>query len=142
MKADVVAADPHEASVRAHLNLGHTLAHALETASDHALPHGEAVAYGLAFAAALGAGRGWYDWRSDAAALLAWLRPRPLPDVPFETLQALMARDKKRIGGRLRFVLLRQRTEPVVVDDVDDEALTRAWRALREVADAVDPERP
>ncbi len=142
VKADVVAADPHEAGVRAHLNLGHTLAHALETASDHALPHGEAVAYGLAFAAALGAGRGWYDWRGDAAALLAWLRPRPLPEVPFETLRALMARDKKRVGDRLRFVLLRQRTEPVVVDDVDDEALVRAWRALREVADAVDPERP
>ena len=142
VKAAVVAADPTEANVRAHLNLGHTLAHALETASEHTLPHGEAVAYGLAFAAELGADRGWLDWREDAAALLAWLRPQPLPEVPFETLRELMGRDKKRLGERRRFVLLRRRAEPVVVDDVDDEAMARAWRALREVANAVDPERP
>jgi 3-dehydroquinate synthase len=54
VKADVVAADPLERGVRAHLNLGHTLAHALETATGHALAHGTAVAYGLAFAAVAG----------------------------------------------------------------------------------------
>ena len=141
VKADIVAADPTESGVRAHLNLGHTLAHALETASEHALSHGEAVAYGLAFAAELGSERGWHDWRAEARALLQWLAPRPLPDVPFESLLRVMERDKKRIGARRRFVLLRWHAEPVVVDDVDDDSLTRAWEALREVAHAVGAER-
>ena len=134
VKADVVASDPHERGVRAHLNLGHTLAHALETASEHALPHGEAVAYGLSFAASIGAARGMHDWRAEAGALLAWVEPGALPRVPFETLLALMARDKKRLGARRRLVLLRAPGEPVVVDDVGDDELRRAWGALLEVA--------
>jgi len=142
VKADIVAADPTEAGVRAHLNLGHTLAHALETGSEHALSHGEAVAYGLAFAAELGAERDWFEWRSETRLLLQWLSPRPLPRLPFETLLTLIARDKKRVGATRRFVLLRGRANPVVVDDVDDVALERAWRALVEVADALGAERP
>ena len=53
IKAAVVAADELERTgARAVLNYGHTLAHALETASGHALMHGEAVAIGLVFAIA------------------------------------------------------------------------------------------
>ncbi|MBX3144927.1 MAG: 3-dehydroquinate synthase, partial [Trueperaceae bacterium] len=55
VKADVVVADERESGVRATLNLGHTLAHALETVGHHDLHHGEAVAVGLVFAGALGA---------------------------------------------------------------------------------------
>lgn len=131
VKAEVVAADPHEAGVRAHLNLGHTLAHALEAATGHAMRHGTAVAYGLAFAAELGAARGWADWRADAVALVAWAADAPLPDVPLDTLLGFMARDKKRRVGRLRFVLLEAVGRPVVVDDVQPADLARAWDALR-----------
>jgi len=131
VKAEVVAADPHEAGIRAHLNLGHTLAHALEAATDHAMRHGTAVAYGLAFAAELGAARGWVDWRADAAGLVGWAADAPLPDVPLDTLLGFMARDKKRRHGRLRFVLLEALGNPVVVDDVQPEELARAWETLR-----------
>jgi 3-dehydroquinate synthase len=131
VKAAVVAADPHEAGVRAHLNLGHTLAHALEAATDHAMRHGTAVAYGLAFAAELGGARGWQDWRADAAALVDWAVDAPLPDVPLDTLLGFMARDKKRRGGRLRFVLLAALGRPTVVDDVQSADLARAWETLR-----------
>lgn len=130
VKADVVAADPFERGARAHLNLGHTLAHALEAATDHALAHGPAVAYGLAFAAELGAARGWADWRAEARALVRWAAGAPLPDVPFADLRGFMARDKKRRGGRVRFVLLEALGRPVLVDDVDDATLARAWNAL------------
>jgi 3-dehydroquinate synthase len=142
VKADVVAADPREAGVRAHLNLGHTLAHALETASAHRLPHGEAVAYGLAFVAELGVQRGWADWRREARALLAWVRPAALPEVPFDELLTLMARDKKRLGERRRLVLLRRVGEPQVVDDVSEEALHDAWQALVEVVHDLGAQRP
>jgi len=69
VKADVVAGDPFESGARAYLNLGHTLAHALEAAGGHALAHGTAVAYGLVYAALLGRGRGAVDWVDDAAAI-------------------------------------------------------------------------
>ena len=53
IKAEVVAADEREGGRRAILNYGHTLAHALEIATEHRLAHGEAVAIGLVFAAHL-----------------------------------------------------------------------------------------
>ena len=51
IKAEVVASDERESGRRAILNYGHTLAHALEIASDHDIAHGEAVSIGLIFAA-------------------------------------------------------------------------------------------
>ena len=63
VKADLVAADETEQGVRAYLNLGHTLGHALEAASAHGLSHGDAVGYGLLYAALLGHGRGFADLR-------------------------------------------------------------------------------
>ena len=51
IKADVVAADEREGGRRAVLNYGHTLAHAIETAGQYDLRHGEAVAVGIAYAA-------------------------------------------------------------------------------------------
>ena len=53
IKADVVAADEREGGRRALLNYGHTLAHALEIATEHRLTHGEAVGIGLVYAAEL-----------------------------------------------------------------------------------------
>lgn len=53
IKAEIVAADEREGGVRALLNYGHTLAHAIEIETDFAMAHGEAVALGLLFAAHL-----------------------------------------------------------------------------------------
>ena len=131
VKADVVAADERESGARAHLNLGHTLAHALESVTDHELAHGEAVAYGLLYAAFLGRGRGWADWVPHARRLVAWLDPRPLPDVDITDLEPFLRRDKKARGGRSRWVLLREVGDPRVVDDVAPEELRAAWKALR-----------
>ena len=114
IKAAVVAGDEMEAPAgtggrgRAVLNYGHTLAHALETAGDHDLRHGEAVAIGLAYAAELAAELGRIDEaRVDehrrvlvAYGLATDLPPQADPD----RLIWLMARDKKAIDG-LTFVL-------------------------------------
>lgn len=51
IKADIVSADEREGGVRALLNYGHTLAHALEIATDFSIAHGEAVSIGLLYAA-------------------------------------------------------------------------------------------
>lgn len=53
IKADIVAADEREVGRRALLNYGHTFGHALETATDFVIPHGEAVAVGMMFEAHL-----------------------------------------------------------------------------------------
>ena len=61
IKAAVVAADEREDGRRAVLNYGHTLAHALETSTGHAVTHGEAVGIGLVYAAELAAALGRVD---------------------------------------------------------------------------------
>ncbi len=109
IKAEVVASDEREGGRRAILNYGHTLAHALETASAHDLAHGEAVGIGLVFAAELARALGRIDGeRVDAhRAVVGDLYGLgvDIPDVAsVAELMGLMGRDKKAIGG-LTFVL-------------------------------------
>ncbi len=108
LKAAVVAADEREGGLRALLNYGHTLAHAIEIAGDHGLRHGEAVAIGLVFAAELAHILGRVDadrvqeHRSVIKAFdLADVVP---PGINQNELLLLMGRDKKALDG-LTFVL-------------------------------------
>jgi shikimate kinase / 3-dehydroquinate synthase len=108
LKASIVARDPFESDVRAHLNLGHTVGHALETASGYALRHGEAVSLGLV--AALRVGHGLGSARAaDVDRMRALLGALGLPtDVEArfdDEAAALLSSDKKRAGGRVRFVV-------------------------------------
>jgi 5-deoxy-5-amino-3-dehydroquinate synthase len=109
IKAEVVASDEREGGRRALLNYGHTLAHALETATDHDLAHGEAVAVGLIFAAelALELGRIDEDRVAEHRRIVAGeygLRITPPERLEVDELMALMGRDKKALDG-LTFVL-------------------------------------
>ena len=110
IKADVVARDPEERTgLRASLNYGHTLAHALETGVDHELAHGEAVAIGLVFAANLARNteRVGDDVPERVSSLLERLGlPIQLEGgrLSVEDAWELMSRDKKAKGG-LTFVL-------------------------------------
>ncbi len=122
IKADVIALDPEERTgIRATLNLGHTLAHALETAGGYGLTHGEAVAIGLAFAGALAGGceRVGADVVDRYQAVPASLGlPTEVPggeDLRADALLELMRRDKKASGG-LTFVL----PGPHGIERVDD----------------------
>jgi 3-dehydroquinate synthase len=130
VKADIVHRDPLEQGVRAHLNLGHTLAHALEGVTGGTMRHGTAVAYGLLYAALLGRNRGWCDWVAEARALAAWAADAPLPASSWEAIWGYMARDKKRKAGSVRFVLLREIGSPERVADLTVEELQAAWTAL------------
>ncbi|MFM8971164.1 MAG: 3-dehydroquinate synthase [Actinomycetota bacterium] len=133
IKARFVVADEYERSgTRAVLNYGHTLAHALETATDHALLHGEAVAVGLVFAGHLAGALG----RIPPAAVRRHgeiVAALGLPDRAPEGLRgadlvALMGRDKKS-GGGLTFVL--PGPDGITrVDDPDPAALRAAFAAV------------
>ena len=65
VKAAIVTQDPFERGVRAHLNLGHTFGHAIETIPSLQLLHGEAVAIGL-LAAAHCAAATWPPYKGQA----------------------------------------------------------------------------
>ncbi|MGA1074027.1 MAG: 3-dehydroquinate synthase family protein [Ilumatobacteraceae bacterium] len=109
IKAEVVAADEREGGRRAILNYGHTLGHALETATEHRLAHGEAVAIGLVFAAHLAHVLGRIPLeRVDEHFAVVGEAYQLATDVPSglvaDDLIGLMRRDKKAIDG-LTFVL-------------------------------------
>jgi 5-deoxy-5-amino-3-dehydroquinate synthase len=109
IKAEIVAADEREGGRRAVLNYGHTLAHALETATGHELAHGEAVAIGLIYAAELAhvLGRidaGRVDEHRAVVAREYDLMTSPPRGLGVDELVALMHRDKKALTG-LTFAL-------------------------------------
>ncbi len=103
IKAGIVAADERETSgLRATLNYGHTLAHALETAGGYDLRHGEAVAVGLVFAAELARVLGRIErTRVDEhrQVVAAYHLPCRLPPgADPDDLVARFTRDKKAVG--------------------------------------------
>ena len=111
IKADIVASDERErGGRRALLNYGHTLAHALETETNYAIAHGEAVAVGLVYAAHLAHRLGrigservqqHYDVVSGTYEL-----GTVLPEgASRQRLVTLMGLDKKVLGDGLTFVL-------------------------------------
>lgn len=95
-KAMVVHRDPTELGERRLLNLGHTLGHALEAASGHALLHGEAVGLGLLAACALSEELGEARFPPAFLALLARnLRPLAGRIQPWPVCRPFLIRDKK-----------------------------------------------
>ena len=152
IKAEVVAGDERESGRRALLNYGHTLAHALETATDHALAHGEAVGVGLLYAAHLARELGRIDdarvedhYRVVGA---AYELDTALPDgLSTAALITLMGRDKKALDG-LTFVLDGPQGVEVVagVAPVALEAafarMSRRSEVVAAVADGDHPARP
>src|SRR4029077_1442979 len=61
VKLRIVGSDPRESGRRATLNYGHTVGHALETASGYRLSHGAAVAVGMRAAGLIARGRGMWS---------------------------------------------------------------------------------
>jgi 3-dehydroquinate synthase len=109
-KAAFVVADEHETTgERSKLNFGHTVGHAVETATGYGrVLHGEAVAIGMVAAARASRARGLCD-AATVGRIRALLERLGLPvevpaDVAAGALADAMRRDKKSAGGRIRFV--------------------------------------
>ena len=112
VKLAIVAEDPREQGRRRLLNLGHTIGHGVEQASDYAMHHGDCVAIGLRAACAIAEQHcGFADKERVDAALDRWKLPRTA-DVDPDTVWAAMRHDKKRRGTIQRWVL------PVALGDV------------------------
>ena len=110
IKAEFVSSDERESGRRALLNYGHTLAHALEIATDYSLAHGEAVAVGLIYAATLAHQLGRIDQHRldqhyEVVGGLYELDTALPAGLDSRALIELMGRDKKALGSGLTFVL-------------------------------------
>lgn len=106
IKAAVVARDERESGERRQLNFGHTFGHAVEKVTG--APHGEAVARGMALAARLSC-RLELLTEAEARRLIDLIAAYGLPtgiDGDPEALIDALAKDKKRAGDRVHFVLL------------------------------------
>jgi 5-deoxy-5-amino-3-dehydroquinate synthase len=109
IKGDIVAADEREGGIRAFLNYGHTLAHALEIDTDFSIAHGEAVALGVLYAAHVAhrmnrISSQRVDDHYHVVHEVYGLR-RPLPHrLTIDSLISAMGRDKKAVDS-LTFVL-------------------------------------
>ncbi len=132
-KANIVSRDEHESGLRATLNLGHTLGHALEAfGSWTRWRHGEAVSLGLNLALRLGVELGVTDpslsLRVDQLLALFGLPTQVSRETLLGALPYLR-HDKKRSAGSIRFVLLRKPGEPQV-QPIDFETLERTLNGL------------
>jgi 3-dehydroquinate synthase len=133
LKAAVVAADELETGIRAYLNFGHTLGHAIE-AADYQLLHGEAVALGMRGEAKIGVRMGTCteeDTRHITAAHDRAGLPRQSGTDPKSVLP-LLGSDKKRAAGKQRWVLPIVSGGVTIRDDVPADVVLQALLAVSE----------
>lgn len=123
VKVRVIQSDPFEKGLRAVLNFGHTIGHAVERLSEYRLRHGEAAAIGMVAETRLAERLGLAE-AGSAEGLAAVLRGLGLPtEIPAQMSQAAILQaaqvDKKRRAGRLRFALPKRigEVEVVAVDE-------------------------
>lgn len=131
IKSDVVAEDERESGVRAHLNFGHTVGHAIETAEGYGgMTHGQGVALGMIANCEMARLRGTIDG-SLVDRLTHVLRSLGLAttwaNLDAGQLWELMQHDKKTMGGKVRMILPTQLGAVEIVEDTD----------ARQVADAI-----
>ncbi len=129
LKAGVVASDERESGLRAILNYGHTIGHAIEAATEYRqYNHGEAVILGMAAAGEIACRMGLWPQtqRQRQDDLLERLGvPEGIGGVDAERIVERTHADKKRINGKIRMVLARQVGHAELFDDID-EATIRA----------------
>ncbi len=132
-KVKIVSRDPFDRNLRAVLNFGHTVGHALETVGRYKrIGHGEAVGWGMLAAIRLSRQLGLNSWPEDheASVLIRRLLPKRRGEqIDPHKLWETMKLDKKAERGAVRFVLLEDIGKPVVAP-VKKQMFVRAWRKL------------
>jgi len=133
IKAGIVNQDEKEQGIRALLNYGHTLGHAIESAGSYEVKHGEAVAIGLIYAAELAhtLDRISYERVQEHRQVVeSYDLPSAVPTaVTDEDLMSAMTRDKKAVDG-YTFILDGPKG-PEIVKGVEEVAIQEALRKVR-----------
>lgn len=137
IKARIVEADEHETrDIRALLNFGHTLGHAIEASAGYGqLFHGEAISLGMIAATQLSvqlSGLPFTDGEKITQLLQLFQLPTQLPDsISVEDILKHMKHDKKFVEGSIRFVLLHKLGDAFVSRDITQAHLLHAIESLR-----------
>jgi 3-dehydroquinate synthase len=132
IKAQIVSEDEFEKlGLRALLNFGHTIGHAIENAAGYGrFLHGEAVSLGISAALDLSTEKAALpvdQAKKVLAALGAFNLPTRLPqDIPSDALMNALRKDKKFEGGSIRFVLTRSLGSAFVSKEVSESDVRRA----------------
>lgn len=136
-KAHVVSKDEKEAGLRAILNYGHTIGHAVESLTGYRLVnHGEAVAIGMVAAGQLAADLDFWP-ETLAERQLALIQKAGLPtQIPaslnVEDIIDALQTDKKVSAGQVRFVLPTQLGAATVTDQVPAEAIRQVLKQIQQ----------
>jgi 3-dehydroquinate synthetase len=131
-----VAADERDHGLRATLNLGHTVGHAIEAVGGYQrYRHGEAISLGLMAALRISCERAGLDeaWRARTGAILErhGLPTRLDEAIATPAILEAMGRDKKSDGRSLNMVLLSEPGRPVLRVDPPGELVVEAIEELR-----------
>ena len=126
-KASIVEKDEYEKNIRAILNYGHTVGHAIESLFEYTMSHGEAVAAGMLVESYISMKQGMpkadFDTIRDILSTY-----NLLPKISFDPRLIInhMIYDKKNIKGKIRFVLLESIGKPRIGCEVNDLLLMEA----------------
>lgn len=135
-KADVVSQDEKESGLRAILNYGHTIGHAVESLTEYKLVnHGEAVAIGMVAAGQIAVQlKMWTPeeaQRQDALIQKTGL-PTQLPSgLDIEAIIDSLQTDKKVQDGKVRFILPTQLGKVTITDEVPSEVIQQVLRQMQ-----------
>ncbi|MDB9313702.1 3-dehydroquinate synthase [Spirulina sp. CS-785/01] len=130
-KADVVGEDEKEAGLRAILNYGHTIGHAIESLTGYQqVNHGEAVAIGMVAAGEIAVQLEWWS-REDANRQKLLIEKAGLPtqipaDLDPEAILATLRTDKKVKDGKVRFILPTEIGKVTISDRVSPDIIEQA----------------
>lgn len=130
-KAEVVGQDEKEAGLRAILNYGHTIGHAVESLTHYKqFVHGEAVAIGMVAAGKIAVAMGMWTaeeaQRQDALIAKAGL-PIDLPtELAISDILETIKSDKKVKAGKVRFILPNAIGKVIITDQVNPEIIIKA----------------
>lgn len=135
IKADVVEQDEKEMGLRAILNFGHTIGHAVESAYDFKMTHGECVGIGMVGASYIAHKRGMIDAETlkrieNILDMYGFKTRVKLPEK--ETVFSFMQKDKKKIAGKLKFVLPTKIGEVMQTTDVTTDEIFAAFDYISE----------
>lgn len=137
VKIEIIRKDPFEENLRATLNLGHTVGHALEAATHFQLfKHGEAISLGIMAACKLAENLKLCSRKLTQRVfnlLDSYNLPVRLPSsVDLESVQKAMNIDKKRREGKLRFILPCKIGKVIIVNKVQTELIHKVLKGMRD----------
>ncbi|MGK7950302.1 MAG: 3-dehydroquinate synthase [Xenococcaceae cyanobacterium] len=127
-KAEVVSQDEKEAGLRAILNYGHTIGHAVESLTNYQqFVHGEAVAIGMVAAGKIATAMGlWTETEAKRQEQLITKTKLPTnipPELNMDDILETLKSDKKVKAGKVRFILPTQIGKVIITDKVTEEII-------------------